>query len=87
MTKRDQSRPQLVELLANDRQSQAGHMLFNLSADASTLIKEVCSCSFQHKYNVSIGFFCLCFYYLTSIALYLLIMYHFFYITCFDISM
>lgn len=72
MTKRDQSHPQLVELLANHRQSQAGHMLFNLSADASTLIKEVCSCSLQHKYNVSIEFFFLCFYYLISIQFYLL---------------
>uniref|UniRef100_H3CFP9 RAN binding protein 2 n=1 Tax=Tetraodon nigroviridis TaxID=99883 RepID=H3CFP9_TETNG len=41
MTKRDQAGPQLLELLANDRQSQAGHMLFNLSADASSLIAEV----------------------------------------------
>uniref|UniRef100_A0A672FXB4 E3 SUMO-protein ligase RanBP2 n=1 Tax=Salarias fasciatus TaxID=181472 RepID=A0A672FXB4_SALFA len=40
-TKRDQSAPQPLELLANDRQSQAGHMLFNLSADPSTLIREV----------------------------------------------
>ncbi|KAM6934517.1 LOW QUALITY PROTEIN: E3 SUMO-protein ligase RanBP2 [Xenentodon cancila] len=41
MTKRDQSAPQLLELLANDRQSQAGHMLFNLSSDSSALIREV----------------------------------------------
>uniref|UniRef100_A0A3B5QTR2 E3 SUMO-protein ligase RanBP2 n=1 Tax=Xiphophorus maculatus TaxID=8083 RepID=A0A3B5QTR2_XIPMA len=41
VTKRDQSAPQLLELLASDRQSQAGHMLLNLSADASTLIREV----------------------------------------------
>lgn len=41
ITKRDQSGPQLLELLANDRQSQAGHMLFNLSTDASNLIREV----------------------------------------------
>uniref|UniRef100_A0A3B5KZZ9 E3 SUMO-protein ligase RanBP2 n=1 Tax=Xiphophorus couchianus TaxID=32473 RepID=A0A3B5KZZ9_9TELE len=41
VTKRDQSAPQLLELLASDRQSQAGHMLFNLSTDASTLIREV----------------------------------------------
>ncbi|XP_021179409.2 LOW QUALITY PROTEIN: ranBP2-like and GRIP domain-containing protein 4 [Fundulus heteroclitus] len=41
VTKRDQSAPQLLELLANDRQSQAGHMLFNLSTDAFTLIREV----------------------------------------------
>ncbi|MED6275365.1 hypothetical protein CHARACLAT_025835, partial [Characodon lateralis] len=41
MTKRDQSAPQLLELLANDRQSQAGHMLFNLSSDVFTLIREV----------------------------------------------
>ncbi|XP_047456055.1 ranBP2-like and GRIP domain-containing protein 3 isoform X2 [Mugil cephalus] len=40
-TKRDQSAPQLLELLANDRQSQAGHMLLNLSPDASTLIGQV----------------------------------------------
>uniref|UniRef100_A0A8C2ZFZ6 E3 SUMO-protein ligase RanBP2 n=1 Tax=Cyclopterus lumpus TaxID=8103 RepID=A0A8C2ZFZ6_CYCLU len=39
--KRDQSAPQLLELLANDRQSQAGHMLLNLSTDSSTLIREV----------------------------------------------
>uniref|UniRef100_A0A665UJQ9 E3 SUMO-protein ligase RanBP2 n=1 Tax=Echeneis naucrates TaxID=173247 RepID=A0A665UJQ9_ECHNA len=41
VTKRDQSSPHLVELLANDRQSQAGHMLLNLSTDSSTLIREV----------------------------------------------
>nr|XP_046259185.1 ranBP2-like and GRIP domain-containing protein 4 isoform X1 [Scatophagus argus] len=41
VTKRDQSAPQLLELLANDRQSQAGHMLLNLSSDSSTLIREV----------------------------------------------
>ncbi|PWA31280.1 hypothetical protein CCH79_00002878, partial [Gambusia affinis] len=41
VTKRDQAAPQLLELLASDRQSQAGHMLFNLSADTFTLIREV----------------------------------------------
>ncbi|XP_042282968.1 ranBP2-like and GRIP domain-containing protein 3 [Thunnus maccoyii] len=41
VTKRDQSAPQLLELLASDRLSQAGHMLLNLSTDASTLIREV----------------------------------------------
>lgn len=41
VTKRDQSAPQLLELLANDRQSQAGHMLLNLSSDSTTLIREV----------------------------------------------
>ncbi|XP_068428477.1 E3 SUMO-protein ligase RanBP2 isoform X1 [Clinocottus analis] len=41
VTKRDQATPQLLELLANDRQSQAGHMLLNLSTDSSTLIREV----------------------------------------------
>uniref|UniRef100_UPI0037E97790 E3 SUMO-protein ligase RanBP2 isoform X1 n=1 Tax=Semicossyphus pulcher TaxID=241346 RepID=UPI0037E97790 len=41
VTKRDQSSPPLLELLANDRQSQAGHMLLNLSSDTSTLIREV----------------------------------------------
>ncbi|XP_070771295.1 E3 SUMO-protein ligase RanBP2 isoform X3 [Enoplosus armatus] len=41
VTKRDQSAPQLLELLASDRQSQAGHMLLNLSTDSSTLIREV----------------------------------------------
>uniref|UniRef100_A0A668W0T3 RAN binding protein 2 n=1 Tax=Oreochromis aureus TaxID=47969 RepID=A0A668W0T3_OREAU len=41
VTKRDQTAPQLLELLANDRQSQAGHMLFNLSTDSSALIREV----------------------------------------------
>ncbi|XP_061774281.1 E3 SUMO-protein ligase RanBP2 isoform X2 [Nerophis ophidion] len=40
-TKRDQSAPQLLELLASDRQSQAGHMLLNLSTDSSNLIREV----------------------------------------------
>ncbi|CAN9497895.1 unnamed protein product [Ophioblennius macclurei] len=40
-TKTDQSAQQLLELLANDRQSQAGHMLLNLSADSSALIREV----------------------------------------------
>ncbi|KAE8299479.1 E3 SUMO-protein ligase RanBP2 [Larimichthys crocea] len=41
VTKRDQSAPQPLELLANSRQSQAGHMLLNLSTDSSTLIREV----------------------------------------------
>ncbi|KAM9347457.1 E3 SUMO-protein ligase RanBP2 [Symphorus nematophorus] len=41
VTKRDQTAPQLLELLANDRQSQAGHMLLNLSTDSTTLIREV----------------------------------------------
>ncbi|XP_051938022.1 E3 SUMO-protein ligase RanBP2 isoform X1 [Hippocampus zosterae] len=41
MTKRDQSTPHLLELLANDRQSQAGHMLLNLNADPCSLIREV----------------------------------------------
>ncbi|XP_005747883.1 E3 SUMO-protein ligase RanBP2 isoform X1 [Pundamilia nyererei] len=41
VTKRDQTAPQFLELLANDRQSQAGHMLFNLSTDSSALISEV----------------------------------------------
>ncbi|KAM6979133.1 E3 SUMO-protein ligase RanBP2 isoform 2-T2 [Tautogolabrus adspersus] len=41
VTKRDLSAPQLLELLANDRQSQAGHMLLNLSTDPTTLIREV----------------------------------------------
>ncbi|XP_071386487.1 E3 SUMO-protein ligase RanBP2 isoform X1 [Centroberyx affinis] len=41
VTKGDQSAPQLLELLANDRQSQAGHMLLNLSTDTHTFIREV----------------------------------------------
>nr|XP_057937711.1 ranBP2-like and GRIP domain-containing protein 3 [Doryrhamphus excisus] len=41
VTKRDQPAPQHLELLANDRQSQAGHMLLNLSTDSSSLIREV----------------------------------------------
>ncbi|XP_077435417.1 E3 SUMO-protein ligase RanBP2 [Vanacampus margaritifer] len=41
VTKRDQSAPQILELLANDRQSQAGHMLLNLSTDSCSLIREV----------------------------------------------
>lgn len=41
VTKREQSAPQLLELLANERQSQAGHMLLNLSTDIHTLIREV----------------------------------------------
>ncbi|CAJ1079920.1 E3 SUMO-protein ligase RanBP2 isoform X2 [Xyrichtys novacula] len=41
VTKRDQAAPQLLELLANDRQSQAGHMLLNLSTDPTALIREV----------------------------------------------
>lgn len=39
--KREQAAPQLLELLANDRQSQAGHMLNNLSTDSTALIREV----------------------------------------------
>ncbi|XP_033843196.1 ranBP2-like and GRIP domain-containing protein 4 isoform X2 [Periophthalmus magnuspinnatus] len=41
ITKRDQAAPQFLELVASDRQSQAGHMLLNLSADPSILIHEV----------------------------------------------
>ncbi|KAM3862244.1 E3 SUMO-protein ligase RanBP2 [Diretmus argenteus] len=41
VTKGDQSAPHLLELLANDRQSQAGHMLLNLSSDSHTFIREV----------------------------------------------
>uniref|UniRef100_G3NUQ9 RAN binding protein 2 n=1 Tax=Gasterosteus aculeatus aculeatus TaxID=481459 RepID=G3NUQ9_GASAC len=41
VTKRDQSSPQLLELLANDRQSQAGHMLLNLTTAPASLIEEV----------------------------------------------
>ncbi|XP_034549392.1 ranBP2-like and GRIP domain-containing protein 3 isoform X1 [Notolabrus celidotus] len=42
VTKRDQAAPpQPLELLANDRQSQAGHMLLNLSTDPTALIREV----------------------------------------------
>uniref|UniRef100_A0A8C7XAZ2 E3 SUMO-protein ligase RanBP2 n=1 Tax=Oryzias sinensis TaxID=183150 RepID=A0A8C7XAZ2_9TELE len=41
VSKRDQSPPLLLELLANDRQSQAGHMLLSLNPDPSTLIREV----------------------------------------------
>ncbi|XP_074551049.1 E3 SUMO-protein ligase RanBP2 isoform X1 [Halichoeres trimaculatus] len=41
VTKRDPAAPQLLELLANDRQSQAGHMLLNLSTDPTALIREV----------------------------------------------
>lgn len=41
ISKREQAVPQLLELLANDRQSQAGHMLNNLSTDSTALIKDV----------------------------------------------
>ncbi|KAJ3591688.1 hypothetical protein NHX12_006820 [Muraenolepis orangiensis] len=41
VTKGDQLAPQLLELMASDRQSQAGHMLLNLSSDTQTLITEV----------------------------------------------
>ncbi|CAL8266775.1 unnamed protein product [Lota lota] len=41
LTKGDQLAPQLLELMASDRQSQAGHMLFNLSSDTQTFITEV----------------------------------------------
>ncbi|XP_010781780.1 E3 SUMO-protein ligase RanBP2 isoform X2 [Notothenia coriiceps] len=41
VSKGEQSAPKLLELLSNDRQSQAGHMLLNLSTDSSTLIREV----------------------------------------------
>ncbi|KAK2839618.1 hypothetical protein Q5P01_013358 [Channa striata] len=41
VTKTLQPAPHLLELLANDRQSQAGHMLLNLSADPPRLIREV----------------------------------------------
>ncbi|KAK7904914.1 hypothetical protein WMY93_017521 [Mugilogobius chulae] len=41
ITKRDQPAHQFLDLMASDRQSQAGHMLLNLSADPSTLIREV----------------------------------------------
>ncbi|XP_067470331.1 E3 SUMO-protein ligase RanBP2-like isoform X2 [Thunnus thynnus] len=41
VTKRDQSGPKHLELLACDRLSQAGHMLLSLSTDASAFIREV----------------------------------------------
>uniref|UniRef100_A0A8C5FIM3 RAN binding protein 2 n=1 Tax=Gadus morhua TaxID=8049 RepID=A0A8C5FIM3_GADMO len=41
LTKGDQLAPKLLELMANDRQSQAGHMLLNLSSDPQTFITEV----------------------------------------------
>ncbi|XP_072301227.1 E3 SUMO-protein ligase RanBP2 isoform X2 [Eucyclogobius newberryi] len=41
ITKRDQAAPQFLELVASDRQSQAGHMLLNLNSDPFTLIREV----------------------------------------------
>ncbi|KAK2906230.1 E3 SUMO-protein ligase RanBP2 isoform X2 [Channa argus] len=41
VTKSLQSAPHLLELLANDRQSQAGHMLLNLSTDPANLMREV----------------------------------------------
>ncbi|XP_029567624.1 E3 SUMO-protein ligase RanBP2 isoform X4 [Salmo trutta] len=40
-TKGDQSSPQHLELLASDRQSQAGHMLLNLNPDTHTFVREV----------------------------------------------
>uniref|UniRef100_A0A4W5KUR7 RAN binding protein 2 n=1 Tax=Hucho hucho TaxID=62062 RepID=A0A4W5KUR7_9TELE len=39
--KGDQSSPQHLELLASDRQSQAGHMLLNLNPDTHTFVREV----------------------------------------------
>ncbi|XP_041700507.2 E3 SUMO-protein ligase RanBP2 isoform X3 [Coregonus clupeaformis] len=41
VTKGDQSPPQHLELLASDRQSQAGHMLLNLNPDTHTFVREV----------------------------------------------
>lgn len=41
ITKKEQAAPQLLEVLANDRQSQAGHMLNNLSTDSTALIRDV----------------------------------------------
>uniref|UniRef100_A0A3P9K300 E3 SUMO-protein ligase RanBP2 n=1 Tax=Oryzias latipes TaxID=8090 RepID=A0A3P9K300_ORYLA len=49
VSKRDQSPPLLLELLANDRQSQAGHMLLSLNPDPSTLIREVVEAFGNHK--------------------------------------
>nr|XP_023863785.1 E3 SUMO-protein ligase RanBP2 isoform X3 [Salvelinus alpinus] len=40
-TKGDQSSPQHLELLASERQSQAGHMLLNLNPDTHTFVREV----------------------------------------------
>ena len=40
--------PQLLELMASDRQSQAGHMLLNLSSDPQTLITEVSGTTVYH---------------------------------------
>lgn len=61
----EQTAPQLLELLANDRQSQAGHMLNNLSMDStSSLIREVSACicgklKNQHNMNARLFlFFC-----------------------------
>uniref|UniRef100_A0A8C7C8K1 E3 SUMO-protein ligase RanBP2 n=2 Tax=Oncorhynchus kisutch TaxID=8019 RepID=A0A8C7C8K1_ONCKI len=41
VTKGDQSSLQHLELLASDRQSQAGHMLLNLNPDTHTFVREV----------------------------------------------
>lgn len=41
VNKREQAAPHLLELLANDRQSQAGHMLNNLRVDSTALVREV----------------------------------------------
>uniref|UniRef100_A0A8L0DJX8 E3 SUMO-protein ligase RanBP2 n=1 Tax=Oncorhynchus mykiss TaxID=8022 RepID=A0A8L0DJX8_ONCMY len=41
VSKRDQSPPQPLELLASDRKSQAGHMLLNLKPETHTFVREV----------------------------------------------
>ncbi|CAL8371147.1 unnamed protein product [Arctogadus glacialis] len=41
LTTGDKLAPELLELMANDRQSQAGHMLLNLSSDPQTFVTEV----------------------------------------------
>lgn len=59
----EQAALQLLELLANDRQSQAGHMLNNLSMDStSSLIREVSACicgelKNQHDMNAILFFY------------------------------
>ncbi|XP_067117199.1 E3 SUMO-protein ligase RanBP2 [Osmerus mordax] len=41
VSKGDQSVPSPLELLSNERQSQSGHMLLNLSTDTHTFVREV----------------------------------------------
>ena len=72
LTKGDQLAPKLLELMANDRQSQAGHMLLNLSSDPQTFITEVSRTIIYHfiTFHLKQPSYAACFFFLTLELMY-----------------